>query len=298
MWVSRVAQSQPSRRRVATTAGTHRWRRHRCEFLLARLGLCLKRACLLPSEAQFGWCMPRQGLGGCERMVSEQGAPKMGPLGRSALVVLLLLCAARPVRPMTDGSAGGLGTVATKLDDSGLAPIPGVPAGVPAGGDSVKVTGLNMSPEQLIKALLPWQGHDVTNEGYEDVPGGNGAAGSAWRLAACVVDGEVWKEREGGSIGVEGDDRRSAHHTADSTSRLAPSRLTTAVPPRGLVVVGGVGGYSTLRSIPSTAATRGTTITTSHRTSRSTTHPKVGGTALLTLIANIWEGGSRCASGS
>jgi len=54
--------------------------------------------------------------------------------------------------------------------------VPKVPAGVPV---FPKQEMMNLSPEQLVRASLPWQGMDTPWR----QPGGPGAVGNAWRLS-------------------------------------------------------------------------------------------------------------------
>eukprot|EP00939_MAST-03C_sp_MAST-3C-sp1_P004875 g4875.t1 len=54
--------------------------------------------------------------------------------------------------------------------------VPRVPAGVPV---FPKQEMMNLSPEQLVRASLPWQGMDTPWR----QPGGPGAVGNAWRLS-------------------------------------------------------------------------------------------------------------------
>lgn len=99
------------------------------------------------------------------------------------LLVAILATSADQARAQAGGTVGANTNVRSKtpsVDD--IKPIASVPAGVPVGGESLKTETLDMMPEQLMRALMPWEGHDKLGEGYEDVPGGNGAVGSAWRM--------------------------------------------------------------------------------------------------------------------
>jgi len=108
----------------------------------------------------------------CRRRRTSVANPKDSVCRCSTWFCLLLsfgvcidhVIAANPPPPVLDGSSAEFGEV------------PKVPAGMPVFPTQ---DALDLSPEQLVRASLPWQGMDTPWRS----PGGAGAVGNAWRLS-------------------------------------------------------------------------------------------------------------------